>query len=462
MSLSRQHPVTAGPLLTRRRLLACGGMAPFAWRLGSLLNQAASAAEKSPHASPIRSCILLFYYGGPSHLDLWDMKPDAPQEVRGIYQPIATSVPGIQMGELLPMTARWMDRMAIVRSVHHPMTNHNAAVVEALCGRTPVKGDLELLANDPLVDFPCFGAALHSLVPAESSVPMHVALPHVMYNVVVLPAQNAGFLGAAHNPLQITSDPNRPDFKVDELTLPGEISSNRLLGRHDLLSQLASTEIPKQKRPDPRQTMATYQERAIDMLESEPIRKAFRINDESDQTRDRYGRNTLGQSLLLSRRLVESGVKFINVNDKIHNGQLANWDSHTDVFPRMTNDLVPPADQAYSALLEDLDQRGLLDSTLVVATGEFGRTPRINGSGGRDHWPNCYSVVFAGGGIKGGMTWGTSDKIGAYPDKDPVTTGDLAATIFSRFGLDPHQLIYDGLGRPHHLAAGEPLTPLFS
>jgi len=442
-------------------------MAPFALRLGSLLNSAAAAAERTHGGSPIRSCILLFYYGGPSHLDLWDLKPDAPREVRGIYQSIPTSVPGIQVGELLPMTARWMDRMAIVRSVHHPMTNHNAAVVEALCGRTPVKGDLELLANDPLVDFPCFGAALHSLLPAESSVPMHVALPHVMYNVVVLPGQNAGFLGAAHNPLQVVRDPNLPDFKVDELSLPGDVNSDRLHSRRDLLSRLAGTDraaakLLATKRPDPRQAMTTYQDRAIDMLESEPIRKAFRIADEADQTRERYGRHTLGQSLLLARRLVESGVKFINVNDKIHNGQLANWDSHTDVFPRMTNDLVPPADQAYSALLEDLDQRGLLDSTLVVATGEFGRTPRINGSGGRDHWPNCYSVVLAGGGIKGGMTWGTSDQIGAYPNTDPVTTGDLAATIFARFGLDPHQLIYDGLGRPHHLAAGEPLNKLFS
>lgn len=457
----RDQPFAASPLLSRRSLLACGGMAPFALQLGNLLNTAAHAAEKTGSSS-IRSCILLFYYGGPSHLDLWDMKPDAPQEVRGIYQPIATSAPGIHVGELLPQTARWMDRMAVVRSVHHPMTNHNAAVVEALCGRTPVKGDLELLANDPLVDFPCFGAALHHLLPAESSVPLHVALPHVMYNVVVLPAQNAGFLGAAHNPLQVTRDPNLPDFKVDELSLPAEVPAGRLHGRRELLAHLTPTPTLPQKRPDPLQTMATYQDRAIDMLESEPIRRAFRITEEQDALRDRYGRHTLGQSLLLARRLVESGVRFINVNDKIHNGQLANWDSHTDVFPRMTNDLVPPADQAYSALLEDLHQRGLLDSTLVVAMGEFGRTPRINASGGRDHWPNCYSVVFAGGGIKGGQTWGTSDQIGAYPDTDPVSTGDLAATIFSRFGLDPHQLIYDGLGRPHHLAAGEPLTKLFA
>lgn len=197
------------------------------------------------------------------------------------------------------------------------------------------------------------------------------------------------------------------------------------------------------------------------MLESEPLRRAFNISEENAVLRDRYGRNTLGQSLLLARRLVESGVRFVNVNDKIHNGQLANWDSHSDVFPRMSNDLVPPADLAYSALLEDLQQRGLLDSTLVVAMGEFGRTPRVNASAGRDHWPNCYSVVLAGGGIKGGMTWGSSDQIGAYPDRDPVTPGDLAATIYSRFGLDPHQAIYDGLGRPHALADGEPLSVLF-
>jgi hypothetical protein len=407
----------------------------------------------------IKSCILLFYYGGPSHLDTWDLKPNAPREVRGEFTTIATTVPGVRVSEHLPRCARVMDKLVVVRSFHHPMRNHNAAAVETLCGRTPLKGDLELLADDAN-SFPCYGASLSHLLPRQPEVPAHVALPHVMYNVVVLPGQTAGFLGAASNPFQITRDPNADDFRVGELELPADLPFSRLEDRRYLLSFVEAQTV-RAERLARKKAMTVYQEKAFQLLHSEKVRRAFDLSRENVVLRERYGRNTLGQSLLLARRLVEAGVRFVNVNDKVHNGQLANWDSHENNFSRLKNDLLPPADQAFSALIEDLAARGLLESTLVVALAEFGRTPRINRASGRDHWPDCFSIVLAGGGVRGGSIYGASDKIGAYPALDPVTPGDLAATLFWRFGLDPTREIRDLIDRPYRLADGEPIHKLF-
>jgi hypothetical protein len=211
-----------------------------------------------------------------------------------------------------------------------------------------------------------------------------------------------------------------------------------------------------------RQPMDVFQEKAFGLLHSEEVHRAFDLSLECEPVRERYGRNTLGQSLLLARRLVEAGVRFVNVNDKIHNGQLANWDSHENNFGRLKDDLLPPADRGFSALIEDLDARGLLESTLVIALAEFGRSPRINRAAGRDHWPDCYSMVLAGGGVKGGMVFGASDRQGAFPATDPVTPGDLAATLFWRFGLDPETEIHDLTRRPYHLAEGSPIKKLFA
>jgi hypothetical protein len=428
--------------LHRRRFLQVGGAACLGFALPRL-----AAADP---AARIRSCILIYYYGGPSQLDTWDPKPNAPAEVRGEFRPIATSVPGVHIGEHLFRTARIMHKLALVRSLHHPMRNHNSAAVESLCGRTPLRGDLELLANDPN-SFPCFGSALTYLTPGSRAMPTHVALPHVMHNVVVLPGQSAGFLGSTYDAFQVTRDPNDPDFRVGELELAADVSSGRLQDRRSLLARLGD-------RPGP---MAPFQQRAFDLLRSERVRRAFDVAQEAPATRERYGRTTLGQSMLLARRLVEAEVRFVNVNDKIHNGQTANWDSHENNFGRLKNDLLPPADQAFTALIDDLDERGLLASTLVVALAEFGRTPRINGNAGRDHWPDCFSIVLAGGGVRGGTVHGSSDRFGAYPASDAVTTGDLAATLFWRFGLDPATELRDITGRPYRLADGAPLLRLF-
>jgi Protein of unknown function (DUF1501) len=485
------QPTTSGRngLLNRRQLLRLGSLGSLGLTLPGLLRAEAEGTvagetNASGAASPIRSCILIFYYGGPSHIDTFDMKPSAPAEIRGQFGSIATGVPGLRVCEHLPETARLMDHLAIVRSMHHPMTNHNAAAFAALCGRDPLKGDLELLSNDRN-DPPCYGATLSSTLPERQGLPTFVALPHVMYNVVQLPGQVAGFLGSSHDPFQVSADPSAADFHLGELELPGDLSLDRLDHRASLLRTLDS----HCRRVEARLEVATrsvgsaspsahpggksglsadldprdiYTEKAFRLLHAPAVRRAFHLGLEDPKLQDRYGRNKLGQSVLLARRLVEAGVRFITVFDGQHNGQTANWDAHENVFGRLKNDLIPPADQAFAALIVDLKSRGLLEETLVIAMGEFGRTPKINSNAGRDHWPNCYSIVLAGGGIRGGTSFGSSDKFGAYPNSDAVTPADLAATLFWRFGLDPTREMIDLTGRPYRLADGQPIQALFA
>jgi uncharacterized protein DUF1501 len=460
--------------LSRRRLLEIGGLGSLGLSLPGLLRAEGQglAGRGRAGTAPIRSCILLFYYGGPSHIDTVDLKPRAPAEVRGEFGSIATSVPGMRVCEHLPRTSRVMDRVAVVRSMHHPMTNHNAAAFTAMCGRNPLKGDLELLGNDRN-DPPCYGAILSATMPERRGLPTSVALPHVLYNVVQLPGQIAGFLGSAHDPFQVSADPSSPDFRLGELELPGDVSVDRLDDRAALLRRLdarrrrieAGAEAGARtsgsgaaRRVDP---CDVYTEKAFRLLHSPAVRRAFDLAVEDPKLRDRYGRTKLGQSVLLARRLVEAGVRFVTVYDGQYNGQDANWDAHASVFPRLKDHLLPPSDRAFAALIDDLSSRGLLEETLVIAMGEFGRTPKINGTAGRDHWPYCYSVLLAGGGIRGGITYGSSDKLGAYPDTDPVTPGDLAATLFWRLGLDPTREMIDLTGRPYKLADGQPITALF-
>jgi Protein of unknown function (DUF1501) len=288
-----------------------------------------------------------------------------------------------------------------------------------------------------------------------------------MYNVVQLPGQEAGFLGSAHVPFQVNADPGAPDFRLGDLDLPAELTIDRLDHRADLLRRLdgrrrrieaRAEKAASERAPDPSDV---YTEKAFGLLHSPAVRRAFDLAAEDPRLRDRYGRNKLGQSMLLARRLVEAGVRFITVYDGQYNGQTANWDSHQDVFPRHKNDLIPPADRGFAALIDDLTARGLLGETLVIAMGEFGRTPKMNGTAGRDHWPYCYSIILAGGGVRGGIAYGSSDKLGAYPDTDPVTPADLAATLFWRLGLDPAREIVDLTGRPYKLADGQPIRAVF-
>lgn len=435
----------------RRTWLKAGG----ASALGCLLSAsavrrpAARGAEGTALARPIDACILIFHYGGPSHLDTYDPKPDAPAEVRGEYANIDTSVPGIRVSEHLPLVAQRMHRLALVRSVHHSMRNHNAAAPEALTGRTPAGGDLELLTEDPR-GFPTLGSAVAYGLGERANVLPYVALPYTIYNVVPLPGQSPGLLGGRYERFQVEGNPNDPNFRMAVLDAAPEIRRRRELLLHiDRQAESADSR------------MAAFRQRALDLVLADGVRHAFDIQREPENVRDRYGRGLLGQSVLLARRLVESGVNFVTVFDGQYNGQDANWDSHEKVFPRHRQ-LIPPADRALSALIEDLESRGRLDTTLVVSMGEFGRTPRINKSAGRDHWPDCYTVVMAGGGVAGGAIHGASDNIGAYPAVDPVSPGDVASTIHWRFGIDLSHEVHDQTGRPYTLGNGRPLKTLFA
>jgi hypothetical protein len=413
--------------------------------------EATGSPSGLPHLAkpPVRSCILVFFYGGPSQLDTFDPKPDAPAEVRGEFRSVATAVPGVRLCEHLPRLAKLTGRLALVRGVHHPMRNHNSAAAEALTGRTPAGGDQELLTDDPL-GMPTLGSAVSFALGRRAHTLPYVALPYTMQNVVQLPGQMPGLLGGAFDRFQVDRDPNAPDFSIPSLGRSGDLGRRQaLLGSLDRagLSGRAGRS-------------GAYRDRAFRLLAAEEVRRPFELAKEPVRVRERYGRHCLGQCLLLARRLVEGGVNFVAVFDGHANGQDVNWDSHERIFTRH-RELIPPADQGLSALLEDLQSRGLLESTLVVAMGEFGRTPKINRSAGRDHWPDCYTAVLAGSGVQGGAVHGASDRIGAYPAANPVTPGDLAATVFWRFGIDPAAEVHDQVGRPFKLAEGRPLAGLF-
>ena len=463
------------PRISRRHLLQSSGIGYLGLSLGGLLRaQIAQAAEISAVAkpAPLQACILIFYYGGPSHLDTWDMKPDGPAEVRGEFRPIATSAPGVRICEHLPQTAKIMHKAAIVRSMHHGNRLHDAAAIETLTGRPLLGGDRELFS--PLPQFyPSFGGALAYLRRDRNRPVSHAALPFTFRNVHDVPCQGAGFLGTAFNPLLIEADPDQRIYRAQSLTLPADLTTGRLSERRALLAGMEVESAATSEK-----SLRRFHDRAIQLLSSPAVGQALDLSREPVKVREQYGlpteggangsgngadqgygRNMRGQNLLLARRLVEAGVPFVNVYDFKQQGQ--NWDAHTDNFGQHKKILLPPADQAFAALINDLDQRGLLETTLVVGLGEFGRTPKITSTAGRDHWPDCYSVVLAGGGVKGGYVHGASDRLGAYPTLDPVTPADLAATIYWRFGVNPATLIHDPTGRPHRLAEGEPITQLF-
>ncbi len=455
--------------LTRRRLLQFGGAGALS--LGGLLRAESTGL---PAAAKIKSCIFVFYYGGPSHLDTYDLKPEAPSTVRGEFQPISTSVPGLQICEHLPHMANVMHRCALIRSMHHTNRLHDSASIETHTGRQAAQGDREEFAPIPQF-FPCHGGALSYLRRDERLEVAHAGLPFVFHNVVDTPCQGGGFLGSAFDPFHITVDPEKRQYTVEELLLRQELPSQRIGQRRDLLTALRP-QLPLEENSST--GIEQFYQKAYQLLGSEKVRRALDLSEETDSTRERYGvyattqqggsgggehgygRHMRGQNLLIARRLVEAGVPFINVYDFKQQGQ--NWDAHNQNFKQHKDHLLPPAEKALAALIGDLEERGLLDSTLIVATGEFGRTPVINGNAGRDHWPDCYTVLLAGGGVQGGAIHGASDALGAYPAKDPVTCADLAATIYWCFGFDPAQLVRDQLGRPWHLADGNAVTSVFA
>lgn len=464
---------------TRRQLLRASVSGGLGLSLAGLWRaQAALAeAEQTTAAAKIKACIVVFYYGGPSHLDTFDLKPDAPADVRGEFQPIASSAPGVIVSEHLPLMAKMMHKVAIVRSVNHQNRLHDSASTEMLTGRQSPQGDREEFAPIPQF-YPCVGATCSYLWRERGLDVPHAALPFVFHNVVDVPCQGGGFLGSAFDPLQIAVDVEKRAYRAGSLTPPDGRTFASVGDRRRLLTLLENGLVTSANNSAERQWRAFY-DKAYSLLGSETLRRALDLSAESQATRDRYGfkpaeavngdtsqsamaesRAMRGQNLLVARRLVEAGVPFVNVFDFRQQGQ--NWDAHANNFFHHKHYLLPQTDQSLSALIEDLEQRGLLDSTLVVAMGEFGRTPRINANAGRDHWPDCYSVLLAGGGVKGGFVYGSSDRLGMYPETNPVSPADLTATIFSRFGFNPATEIHDATGRPHRISDGQPIRELFA
>lgn len=440
---------------SRRHFLSASGLGGMSLFWQSTLGKLAAAA--SPNGTA-KSVILIFNCGAPSHIDLWDLKPEASDRVRGPYKPIQTSVPGVEISELMPALARHAHRFSIVRSVHHNHASHNAGMYWSIVGR-PYKMDSTLI-NPSRNDVPSFGTLVGWLAQRDGyagSLPPYVITPapHCDSLVYLTPGQFGGCLGASCDPLVLNSDPNSPSFAPPNFGPLQEVSEQRQTGRQSLLGDLGRCGIPIQAAGT--RDFDINQERALSLMGSVSARDAFDLTRESPETRDRYGRHSWGQSHLLARRLVEAGVRFVTTV----NGQSIIWDTHQDNFGRLEKTLAPPMERAFSTLLDDLVDRGLLDSTLVIWMGDFGRTPIINATAGRDHWPQCYSVVMAGGGIRGGQIIGESDSTGATPKSRPVKPADIHATVFAAMGYDARSITYHSTdGRPIPLSDGEPLREL--
>lgn len=445
--------------ISRRELLRIGALVPLGLSLPAMLAAREAAAETTGGSfGKAKRCLMLYMWGGPAHQDMWDLKPDAPAEVRGEFHPIGTNVPGINIGEHLPHLARHMDKVALVRSVTHTDNNHSTSAHWMLTGHKH-RLSAENFGASPN-DFPHIGSVISKLAPGDSRLPTFVALPEVIATTAgaVVPGQGGGVLGKQYDPFRIDDHPDKPDFKVATLALPDDMSPARVAARANLLETFnaarADLEAVRQVR-----TMTAYQERAADLITSSQAGRAFDLAAESDADKERYGRQTFGQSLLLARRLLEAGVKLVTVywhRDKP--GVDTTWDTHAKNFSQLKERLIPQVDQPLAALLEDLQQRGLLDETLVVWTSEFGRTPKINGNAGRDHWGACNTIWLAGGGVPGGQVFGASDKQAAYPIDEPVSPPDVAATIYHLLGIPPHSYVHDREDRPLVIAEGKPLT----
>jgi hypothetical protein len=435
-----------GPRLSRRRMLQIGGISALGLNLPGLLHAQQHAAQIDLHPTA-DACILIFLSGGPSHLDMWDMKPAAPAEVRGEFQPIATTVPGVQLSEHLPRLARHVHRCCLVRSVHHSVNNaHAAGVYTALTGQD--RGDATVAIGASPNDYPAIGSVAGLVRPVTSGVVPYVALPYITKEGAGGPPQPGffgGWLGRNHDPLFVLRDPNQPDFGMPELGLGADMDAQRLGRRRNLSAALAPTARTRQL-----QDLDAFQARALDLLTSAATQRAIQIDREPSAVRDQYGRNIYGQSVLLARRLIEAGTRVASISWAPDAN--ATWDTHGGNFNKLKNELLPQLDRALSSLLGDLASRGMLERTLVVVMGEFGRTPKINANqGGRDHWNFCYSLLLAGGGVKGGHVFGASDRIGGRPSANPVVPADIVATIYHCLGIPADLELRDRLNRPFTL-----------
>jgi hypothetical protein len=466
---------------SRREFIRVGGAGLFGLALGDVLRLQALAKDSPAGAKAksgwgqAKSVILIFLQGGPSHIDIWDPKPDAPSNVRGEFKQIKSNVPGIWLTEVMPKLAQQMDKVTLIRSVSYTpagLFNHTAAIYQMMTGYTPDRvspsGQLEPPAPN---DFPHAGCQISRLKPPEVPMLPFVMLPRPLQESnVVGKGGTAGFLGPAYDPYYFYQDPNK-EINLNDLTLRKEVSRERLERRATLLKKVEEA-MPEIEKATANYALDRYYQRAFDLILSGRARDAFDLAKETDKLRDSYGRHTFGQGLLLARRLIEAGTRVVQMNwPAVANGdpKVDAWDTHAANFGPLRELHCPKLDSGLSALLEDMDQRGLLKETLVVAIGEFGRSPRLgvstsgngNAPDGRDHWPYCYTALVAGAGIKRGVLHGKSDATGSSPAEDPVHPTQMLATVYHALGIDPHTIVYNHLNQPRELVQAEPIPALF-
>lgn len=444
--------------LNRREMLTVGAAAGLGLCLPDVLRGRAAAATAAENTfGRARSVIILYLHGGHAQQETWDPKPEGPSAVRGEFGAISTSVPGVQISELLPRCATLMHKFAVIRSMSHGNANHVQAALPAMTGHVHPPsvqslGDFPPSPND----FPSFGAVVNSLRPA-STLPTWVQVGPLMRrnNGTVLHGQSPGFLGASHSPLVIDQDLLPHNVEVEAVSGRDDVPALRLSSRRNLLAQVDAQRRQLEQAAEVR-VFDAYHRRAAELLSSTETAEAFDLAAEPASVRDRYGRTQFGQCCLLARRLAEAGVPVINVH--FCQTPRGSWDTHSRHFQDMKNYLCPTFDQALAALVSDLDQRGLLERTLVLPTAEFGRTPRINNSLGRDHWPWVYSIAMAGAGVAAGVVYGASDNMAAYPTANPHDPKDLAATVYHLLGVPADTTLYDRTHRPHNLIIGEKIN----
>ncbi len=466
---------------SRREFLRVGGAGILGVSLADVLRLQASASSAPDSAKGksgwgrAKSVILVFLQGGPSHIDIWDPKPDAPSNVRGEFKPIKSIVPGISLSEVMPLLARQMDKATLIRSMSYTpagLFNHTAAIYQMMTGYTPDRvspsGQLEPPAPN---DFPHAGCQIARLKPPEVPMLPFVLLPRPLQESNVIgKGGTAGFLGAAYDPYYFYQDPAK-EIKLDDLTLRKGVSKERLERRATLLRSVED-QMPDMEKAVEKYALDSYYRKAFDLVSSGRARNAFDLAQEPDKLRDRYGRHTFGQGLLLARRLIEAGTRFVQVNwPAVANGNptVDAWDTHAANFAPLRNLHCPKLDSGLSALLEDMEQRGMLKETMVIAIGEFGRSPRLgvstsgngNAPDGRDHWPYCYTSLIAGAGIRRGALYGKSDATASSPAENPVHPIQILATVYHALGIDPHTIVYNHLNQPRELVQAEPVTALF-
>ena len=455
--------VTASEPLDRREMLRAGALGMSGLTLPSLLGTASGAepsrAARSASFGQAKNCIVLFLSGGPAQLDTFDPKPDAPQDVRGEFGTIDTALPGVRVSEYLPHTSKLLDRAALVRSVTHSSPGHAQGGYFMFTGYKYEGAQANFMDR---TDHPHVGAALAKVSPGTGPMVPFVLVPRRLdAGSGRRPGQWGGRLGGNYDPLQTGGNPDDDDFRLDHLPLVANRPAEVLRRRKRLVDQINAQARYLEDNAIAR-SLAVNQEKALDVMASDAVRRAVDLSAEDADVRSRYGRNLFGQSVLLGRRMLDAGVRLVQATWLRKQGKKGYaWDSHRENFEALREDLIPPFDLALHALVTDLEASGQLDETLIVVAGEFGRTPRVTlKTAGREHWSNCFSVLLLGGGIRGGQVYGSSDKIAGYPENDPVTPGDLTATIYHCLGVDPHTEVLDQNDRPMRLSEGQPIAGL--